>query len=232
MTRRPSPEARVAYTYNETDEWSGGVVFARSNIEARRMGANLLNMDEIAGLTVQRRPDLDQYADTGVPARVLVEEGWWFECHGCGLRINDYRMEDAGLPVSGIVGYEQGRVYCSHACRMESRAEDAARDAFGKAFLDMLQDMVRARFPGAEIHFGDGRHHASVPRYWPLVAQQAVVEFEWPGQKIGRASLEYHHATDYGATLIGPVRPEFRCCNGDREAFEAFAAEYPKATRP
>jgi len=232
MTRRPSPEARVAYTYNETDEWSGGVVFARSNIEARRLGANLLNMDEIAGLSVQRRPDLDEYVDTGVPARVLVEEGWWFECHGCWLRLDDCGMEDAGLPVSGIVGYEQGRVYCSHACRMESQAEDAARDAFGKAFLDMLQDVVRRRFPGAEIQFEGGRHHAYVPRYWPLVAQQARVEFDWPGQKIGRASLEYYHADAQGRTLIGPVRPEFRCCIGDREAFEAFAAAYPKEGQP
>jgi len=232
MTRRPSPEARVAYTYNETDEWTGGVVFARSNIEARRMGANLLNMDEIGGLTVQRRPDFDQYADTGVPARVLVEEGWWLECFGCDLRISDCGMEDAGLPVSGIVGYEQGRVYCSHTCRMESQAEDAARDAFGKAFLDMLQDVVRSRFPGAAIHFGDGRHHAYVPRYWPLVVQQASVEFDWPGQKIGPASLEYRHAGDHGRPLIGPVRPEFRCCYGDREAFEAFAAAHPKDRQP
>lgn len=225
--------ARRAYSYNETDEWSGGIVFARSNIEARRLGANLLHMDEIAGLTVQRRPDLDKYEATGVPARVLIEGGWWFECHGCGLQISDCGMEDAGLPLSGVVGKSHGAVYCSHQCRRDHLASEAAADAFGKAFLDMMQDLVRARFPGAEIHFGDGRHHAYVPRHhFPLTVVQARVEFDWPGQNIGRASLEYHHAGNYGQTIIGPVRPEFRCCNGDREAFEMFAAAYSKDRTP
>jgi len=223
-------EALFAYSYNETDEWSGGIVFSRSSIEARRIGANLLDMDETAGLTVHRRQDLDQYADTGVPARVLVEEGWYFECYGCGLRINDSGMADMGLPMSGIVGKEHGAVYCSHACRMESRAEEAAADAFGKAFLDMLQDVVRRRFPGAEIHFGDGRHHVYVPRFRPLVAQQAIVEFDWPGQEFGRAALVYHHAGKHGERLTGPVKPEFSCCNGDHAAFEAFAASYQQET--
>lgn len=220
-------KARRAYSYLETDEYTGGIVFAASNIEARRIGANLLNMDGIGGLEVKRRPDLDQYEATGVPARVLAQQGWHFECHGCGVRIDDCSMEDAGLPLSGIVGYEQGAIYCSHACRMESRAADAATEAFGLAFLDMLKDMVRIRFPGAEIHFGDQRHHHYISRHHrPLVVTQARVSFEWPGQRIGPASLEYHHAGRYGQTLIGPVRPEFMCCTGDRDAFEAFAAKY------
>lgn len=219
------PAARKAYSYLETDEYTGGIVFASSNIEARRIGANLLNMDGIGGIEVKRRPDLDQYAATGVPARVLVAEGWRFECFGCGRSIDDCNMDDAGLPISGVVGYEQGAIYCCHACRIEDKTKSAAVEAHGAAFVEMLKDMVRNRFPGAEIHFGDHRHHHYVPpHYWPPVVVQASVRFEWPGQEIGPASFEYRHETHSGGCLIGPVRPEFRCCNGDREAFEAFAA--------
>lgn len=215
-----------AYSYMETDEWTGGIVFAKSNIEARRIGANLLNMDEIGGMQVNRRKDLDRFEATGVPASLLVSQGWRFECHGCGLRLDDYSLEDARLPVSGVVGVESGRIYCCHTCRMEARADDAAREAFGAAFLDMLKDVVRARFPGIEHHFGEHRQHVFVPhRMRPLVVVQARVSFAFPGMKIGPATMEYHHCGQHGSHLIGPVRPVFYCCNGDREAFEAFVAE-------
>lgn len=216
-----------AYSYLETDEFSGGIVFARSNIEARRLGANLLNMDEIGGMQVTRRKDLDKYEGTGVPARELVAEGWWFECHGCGMRINDCALDDAGLPISGIVGTQGRSIYCCHTCRMEALAEDAASKAYGEAFLEMLRDLVRARFPDIEHHFDEHRSHVFIPRYSdPIVVAEAEVNFSFPGMKRGPAALRYRHEPPHyhGGQLIGPVKPEFYCCNGDREAFEALAA--------
>lgn len=64
--------AAKAYSYLETDEFTGGIVFAKSNIEARRIGANILNMDGIGGMTVSRRKDLDKYEQKGVPAWLLA----------------------------------------------------------------------------------------------------------------------------------------------------------------
>lgn len=215
-----------AYSYLELNEWTGGIVFAKSNIEARRLGANLLNMDDIGGMEVKRRKDLDKYEGKGVPAWLLVSDGWHFECHGCGMRIDDCSMEDASLPITGIVGAESGAIYCCHTCRMEARAEHAAQEAFGEAFLDMLKDLVRNRFPNIDHCFGEHRQHVYVQRWSrPMVVQQARVSFNFPGMKIGPATLEYHHCGNaHGSPIIGPVRPHFYCCNGDREAFEAFAA--------
>ncbi|MBV7408715.1 hypothetical protein [Maritimibacter sp. DP1N21-5] len=214
-----------AYSYLETDEFTGGIVFAKSNIEARRIGANLLNMDDIGGMEVKRRKDLDRFEETGVPAWLLVSEGWRFECLGCGMQINEDEMEDAGLPVTGIVGVEHGHIYCCHVCRMQRMAEYAACKAFGEAFLDMLKGVVTARFPDIEPCFGEYRHHVYVPTWCsPYVVQQAKVHFSFPGMKIGPASLVYQHqANAHGSRITGPVKPEFYCCNGDREAFEALA---------
>lgn len=213
-----------AYSYFETDEYTGGIIFAKSNIEARKAGANLLNMDGIGGLEVRRRKDLDRYEASGVPAWLLVAEGWRFECHGCGMQINESNMDDEGMPVTGVVGVESGQIYCCHACRMQHKAEAAAKKAFGEAFLDMLRDMVRSRFPDFDHNFGQYRAHVYVSRWNHEVAvQRAEVRFSFPGMKIGPASLSYNHEGKYGSTLIGPVRPEFYCCNGDRETFEALA---------
>ncbi len=212
-----------AYSYLDTDEYTGGIVFARSNIEARKLGANLLDRDEIAGLEVRRRADLDKYEQTGVPAWLLVAEGWRFECDGCGMQINDCSFEDEGLSVTGIVGIEGRAIYCGHACRMEARAERAARKAFGAAFVDMLQDLVRDRFPDFEHNFGSYNGRSYIPSWSgpPYCVVWASIQFEFPGMKFGPACLRYDHHGPNGQTLIGPVRPEFFCPGGDREAFEA-----------
>lgn len=210
-----------AYSAMETDEFTGGIVFAKSNIAARKIGANLWNHDELGGMQVSRRKDLDKYEATGVPAWLLVSQGWHFECHGCGVRIDDASFYDEGLPVTGVVGYESGSVYCCHACRMTDQAREAACEAFGAAFIEMLKDVVRNRFPDIEHAFGEHRQHVYVPRYYdPLVVVEVSVHFSFPGMKIGPASLRYRHASLINGPMIGPVRPEFFCCNGDREAFE------------
>lgn len=215
-----------AYSVLESCEWTGGIVFAKSNIEARRVGASLWGDGEIRGMIVNRRRDLDKYEARGVPASVLVEEGWHFECSGCGVRIDDYNLEENGLSPRHVVGVEGGRVYCSHACRMGAKADEAAAEALGEAFLEMLRDMVRVRFPNADHCFGEHKTHAYVPRWSsPSVVEQAVVSFSFPGMTFGPASLEYRRATNAdGSHVIGPVRPDYYCSNGDREAFEKFAS--------
>lgn len=224
-----------AYSYLETDEWTGGIVFAKSNIEARKAGANLLDRDGIAGMEVKRRKDLDKFEATGVPAWILVSDGWNFECFGCGYRIEDWRMDEDGLPVTGVVGFEGGRIFCCHACRMEHLADRAAKEAFGNAFCDMLKDIVRARLPHIDPCFGEFQTYAYPQGQGGVyVVKYAQVKFRFPGMKIGPATIEYRHEGRYGAPLIGPVRPEFHCCNGDREAFENLFAppEAPDMTRP
>lgn len=209
-----------AYSVLETDEFTGGIIFAKSNIAARKIGARVFNHDDMSGLQVKRRKDLDQYEGQGVPASLLVSQGWYFECHGCGMTINSDNMDEEGLPVRGIVGSEGGPIYCCHACRMDSRSKESARDAFGQAFLDMLRDIVMQRLPDIDHRFEEQTHHVYVSEAAPWAVVQARVSFSFAGMSHGPASLRYDHSGPNGQSLIGPVRPEFYCCNGDKEAFE------------
>lgn len=220
-----------AYVVMEMDERTGGVVFAKDKRTAERIGANKWADGEIGYVEVTRRADFDRYEDTGVPARILVEEGWHFECHGCGMRIDDSTFDDEGLPVSGIVGNESGAVYCCHTCRMQAQGREAQIKAFGDAFLDMLRDVVRTRFGEVEFVAGDswGNHVYISRSYDPLVVSEASVAFNFLGQKIAPATLDYRHTIrpscihPSGMDTIGPAECRFHCCNGDREAFEAWA---------
>lgn len=216
-----------AYTYQETDGMTGGVIFAASDIEARRLGANTLNMDGISGMTVHRRKDLDQYEETGVPARVMIEEGWSCDCSGCGMTINDYSMEDAGLPLSGIVGIFVYDAYCSHQCRIEYLSDLARRKAFEAAFVEMMKDIIRKRFPGIDHNFHAHSHHAySVAESGFLVVDTARVFFEFPGMRYSPAYLELRRPYSGQGYIKGPLKPEFYCPNIDRSSFEAMAKEF------
>ena len=215
-----------AYSVLETGEDTGGIVFAKDKRTASRIGANQWADGEIEYVEVSRRKDLDQYEGKGVPASILVEEGWRFECGGCGMMISDCSMEDAGMPLSGIVGVEGCAIYCCHQCRRDHLSREAAVKECGSAFQDMLRDMLRAQFSNAIFVPEDQwKNHVYVPKYFdPLVVREASVAFSLPGQKIGPATLTYRHEGIHGLDLIGPVKPYFTCCAGDKEAFEAWAA--------
>ena len=220
-----------AYSVLETDEYTGGIVFAKDKRSATRIGANLYAHDEPEYIETTRRKDLDKYELTGVPAWLMVSQGWHFECHGCGRRIDCDALYDDGMSYTNVVGFESGAIYCCHACRMESLADKAAINAYGEAFLEMLRDLVRARFPKTEWNFGNHKHHVYARKYGDrITVVHARISFEFPGMKIGAASLNYHHTGQHGRDIIGPVRPEVMCCRGDQEVFEAFAAKVKDAT--
>lgn len=214
---------RKAWSALKTDECTGGIVFAPNRRKAMKIASAVFNNGEVNGLEVSRRKDLDRFSKTGVPAYHLINEGWRFECHGCGLQMTADMHEDHGLPVSGVVGIESADVCCSHACRMEALADKAARKAFGESFLDMLRDTIRKRLPGEDITFAKDEGYAYVPPGMiPLVVAYAEVRFTFPGMKFDPATLIYRHEERHGSTLIGPVRPEFFCSQGDIESFQAF----------
>lgn len=75
--------ALVAFAVSdgEDSEGRGCILFAKSNIEARRKGANVLDCDGIGGLTCRRATWADEFAAVGsVPAAVMIANGWWPEC--------------------------------------------------------------------------------------------------------------------------------------------------------
>lgn len=59
----------------------GVVVFDERHVSARRRGAEMLD-EEFRDVTCRRKPEWDQYAETGIPIQVMLDAGWWFTCAG------------------------------------------------------------------------------------------------------------------------------------------------------
>lgn len=215
--------ALKAYSVLENDERTGGIRFARHAITAAVAGANEHGGD-LSDIECRRAAWADQYAKTGVPARVAVEHGWNFECHGCNRRIDDEEMEARNLPLADICGLLDGRVYCSPRCKWRSMKKEARRKAEEQSAIEDFKKIVLARFPDADFQVSQDNfrgHHAYVIRpfgtgHWHR--QQVIVAFRFPGMQIGPATFRMD--ADNGRI---PANAHYYCCSGDREAFEVWA---------
>lgn len=250
-----------AYSVCEREEGTGSIFFARHAISARRAGANEHSDGELYGVRCNRAPWADQFAETGiVPVSVMVENGWFFECHGCGVRINEDlpNWQDRAEPgdtfrdmlraareyrswtPADVVGTQHSAVFCNAACQEahiayeteRERRQDRAIAAFKQIVLKRLPDAVilpdvqDPSLPSYRRH-----HHAYATKSgkgrWRV--EQIIVGFEFPGMKIAPASLEYRQ--DRSSRMINGEKsrehrmPGFLCCAGDKEAFEAWAAQ-------
>jgi len=216
-----------AFAVQEKDEYTGGVFFAAHDIVAKKEGANEFAGGDISGVECRRVPWADEFVGRSLPARVMIAHGWWFECSGCDMRINEDALLERGLSVDGVLGTQWGRVYCSARCCRRDLSIKRRAEAEKVRAIEALKAIVRCRFPG--VSFTDEhenpswRHHAYVTfrhgqKGW--LWEQVAVSFTFPGMQIGPATL---HLERRWSVAIGPVRPEFRCFNGDRAAFEAFA---------
>lgn len=228
MTSVAATETRplLAYAVTEDYENTGAILFARSDIEARKHGANEFNDGEIGGICCRRAPWADAYAGTPMPAWVMIAHGWHFECSGCGERIDSDWLDDQGFDVHGVIGQQYGRVYCCDSCRSWDEAREAVRKAVGAEMIARLSAMLLQRLPGVTII----RTHANARRgeSGAYVADECAIHFEYPGQQYGPG--EFRTIRRYGIT--GPLKPAFYCSAGDVKVFEAFAASCRGALDP
>jgi hypothetical protein len=220
-----------AYAVTEHDENTGGIIFARHDIAARKAGANEYGDGELTYVSCRRAPWADHCAETGiVPAKLMIDFGWHFECHGCGARIDVDWLRENRLPLDGVCGSQNGWVFCCARCKWRHKKylgrERAAKDDAIEAF----KAIIRARFGDVEfVERGEtGGHHVYVVEgerggwHW----SQVHVAFKFPGMQIGPAHLVRDEPHGRGRNgFIGPTKPHYTCCGGDREAFEKFAAE-------
>jgi len=217
--------SKRAFAVTEHDENTGLVYFARHDIEARRLGATEFAEGELSYVSCVRAPWADAYAESGrLPARVSIENGWHFECYGCGERIDSDWLYDRRLPVSGVVGFQTGPVYCNSSCaahHISLKRRTRLKEA--EAISD-LKAVVLRRLPHAEFAEGGDwprGHHAFVQPHrggaWNKV--QVVVAIKYPGAKYGPAHFRMDQQHKYG-----PPHAHYSVANGDREVFEAWAA--------
>jgi hypothetical protein len=217
--------ALKAYAVLEKDEFTGDIYFAKHSITAAKAGANEYGDGELSYVQCRRAPWADVFVGKGVPAKVAVDHGWRFECYGCGITIDSDLEYEHRLPVSGVVGSMHGSVYCCARCKWRRAKSDARREREEATAIEDFKAIVRTRFPDVEFADEESKfrgHHAYVTRsdrsgFWHR--RQVIVAFRFPGMKIGPAQyrLEDYH-------WVGPPIAGYTCCNGDREAFEAYAA--------
>lgn len=132
----------LAYEVREPNEGHCVIRFATSSAAARREGANELDCGFNEVEHCQRKPQLDQYAPGPVPHAVLIEHGWWFECHHCSRRVSDdmqQEAEDEGEEHEHLEAVTDGdAIYCSHSCVMEEFVERRARKAAEVALIEFF----------------------------------------------------------------------------------------------
>jgi hypothetical protein len=206
-----------AYSVLEDMENTGGIVFARHAVTARRIGADQYADGEFSQVICRRAKWADEYAETGiVPASELIWRGWHFECHYCGDRIDaDKRPYKTWTP-SDVIGHSEGRVFCHRACcAADKRQNEFAERLKGRTVAHYAKRLSR-RFPGITVKpIGSAIRGSHVYVDGGRI-KQVVIDFDWPGQQIGPAAFRW----DRNISGMSGVT----CCFGDKEAFEAFAA--------
>jgi len=212
-----------AYIVTETCENTCGVFFAKHAIEARKAGASKFNEGELGGMKCERAPGFDKFAPGPVPKLELVDIGWWFECHGCLVRIDsDCRSdEDDEGPTRKLKPIEVGNaIYCSAECREQFLTEKALLKKLQAEAIADLRAKLIAKVPGVEISGDDphDRDHAYVTqqRDGTYATQQCVVHFRFPGCKIAPASFRFDKVGEEPRALV---------CAGDLEAWNGWRAE-------
>ena len=208
-----------AYAVTEEDEGTGGIIYAKHNIVARRIGANEYAGGEFAYVSCHRAPWADAYADVVLPVSVMIENGWHFECSGCGRRIdNDYLWETDRLP-EDVIGHQHSAAYCDAVCEARDALDKAQRKRLETRWLRRFAKIVKRRFPDAEPQHA----HAYTSRSADgrLSIQQVAVEFDFPGREHGMARLQWRRKDSWEKTQ---KKPHYTCSAGDKEAFETYAA--------
>lgn len=189
---------KLAWLATEGDEGHGTIVFHHHGLAARRLGASELGCEE-ESVECKRAPEYDQYAEKGsIPKKILLENGWWFECDGCYTVIQleqvDVDAKETPLEELVVVG---DFLYCNPSCR-ELRVKEISdqNDRFEQFKVSVLKER-----PDLEFTEFDGA--------WPSITMTA--KFSFPGSQFGGGTIR----SDKGklSTLIA---------NGDLAAWEKF----------
>lgn len=196
-----------AYSVLEEDEYTGGIVFAKSSAEARRVGSSMFGTGEFNWGKARRLPWADRFAGGEIPVCEEIAHGWHFECSYCGAPIpQDDDEDDFGWLPASVVRVGQA-VYCSELCRYERHRADFIRKNHERAAIAGLSAKLLQAIPGITL---TGKDHAYVSGGR---VEQCIVAFRFPGCVVGDA----HYRVDgHGADPTLHVR------RGDIEAFESW----------
>lgn len=143
------------------------IVFQSHGLAARRIGASELNID-FESAECSRESKYDGYASKGsVPSKVLIENGWWFECDHCQTKLCEYFEEDTNKTIV----YDGMRTYCDEQCRLsrleEIELSNAKFESFKKDVQKLRPDLTFTKYEGG----------------YPMITM--IAEFDFKGSKYG-----------------------------------------------
>jgi len=96
-----------AFLVSAPDGENSAIIFAGSNIEARKWGAHEWNGGELGGMRCSRVHGFDRFVGIDIPASEMIRMGWWFECSNCGGRIDDDDSEERGVVPDDVIGTQR-----------------------------------------------------------------------------------------------------------------------------
>lgn len=122
-----------AYLVDTGDDEGAQIYFGSSpgRAKARAAGENGIDFVEVG--SCKRMPQFDQYAETGIPAKAYIDNGWWLECWGCNLRCSEEMDEDVedddgnSISCDGPIYRGRNGIWCSTQCQQrydERKAEE------------------------------------------------------------------------------------------------------------
>ena len=192
-----------AYTAVEecSGDNAGTVVFAKSNVHARRHAANELNDGEFSGLTVRREPCLDQYTSKyEIPTQVMIDLMWWTTCTNCGRELReelyydngyDYDDEDEGarsLYKKTPAGTFFDNPFCDDVCEHEHAKFCELKLEITHRETARLQGIVETYFKDVTF-FDNSAEYFKRPYVWlrrytdPPTVKESKITFQVAGAK-------------------------------------------------
>lgn len=239
-----------AYSCMETEsgEWTGAIIFAKSNLEARKEAANDFNNGELGGLQVKRAPWADEYgARHKVPISEMIHHGWHFECHWSGQTINletyeygieiynqetkEYHVDESTIRREPV-GFQEGCVFACQEYADNWQLSKKIEQEFNETQLEIYKQMILDQLPDAKFLNEDGyqkrqwigSRDAKTGDFLGLgerVLSEFHIPIDFPGKKHW-AALEFRQPR---YSEIGPTRPQFISASGDHEAFTNWMKE-------
>lgn len=219
MTDKPL----LAFCVSEDFDGHATIVFSASHVVARRKGADELD-SEFGSVSCRRAHWADEFTPGPVPARAMLENGWWFEeCTGCGRYMSGddlYEGDDDDENPAAIdpVG-TQHAPYCTEACRQAYLKRKARRERFEKKAYDVLAAELMRRYPGVTLAGPQCHHHKYVGRHAPSRRDRVLcisIAFQFPGSKYpGTYRYDLDHKAAKGTRQLWVA-------NGDAAAWDAW----------
>lgn len=193
-----------AFLVQETDDFTGGIVFAKTNAQARRQGADEFANGDFYSVTCRRASWADQYESTTVPKLAYIANGWTYDCCGCGKRIEDDVEEDLD-PVE-----HEHFIYCTPACRDRDMVERTEAAALEQMALAYEKTRLLKSVPTVTI---TSEHVYSITYHGNRHIKQLILNFTFPKAKHGGGEWRFDN--------IGE-KPVLKVSQGDLPAWYEF----------